>query len=186
MRKRKQRRSMGEAPPLSLTSLMDIVTNILVYTIKIFAVSSITVQDPSVFLPKSTSREDPEDAVVVMVTGTKRQEANNDVAELVTEIPTIVVDGKVIEQLDPTTYRVHPQAKERGYVIKALKQELLEIRRQQNQTAQLTDHDKPAANRQIVIIADKNTPYRVIADVLVTCGEAGFGEFKFAVVKLEA
>jgi biopolymer transport protein ExbD len=178
-------RHLENPPPLSLTSLMDVVTNILVYTIKIFAVSPITVQDPSVALPRSSSREDAADAVVVMVTGAQRAESKGDSGtEVVQEIPTIVVDGKVIQRLDRETYRVPAEAKQRGYIITSLKKELLEIRKSQGQTAQLTEGEGFTGN--IVIIADKYTPYRVLADVLVTCGQAGFGDFKFAIVKQDA
>ena len=182
---RRKSRHLENPPPLSLTSLMDIVTNILVYTIKIFAVSPILVQDPSVVLPSSSSREDAEDAVVIMVTGMKRIESEESgQIEVVNQVPTIVVDGKVIELLDDKTYRVPAKAKERGYVITSLKRELIAVRKNQNSTAKMTDGE--GFTGHIVIVADKNTPYRVLADVLVTCGEAGFGEFKFAIVKQEA
>jgi biopolymer transport protein ExbD len=169
---------------VSLTSLMDIVTNILVYTIKIFAVSTITIQDPSVFLPSSSSRENPEDTVVVMITGKIRKEISENREIFVEEVPTIIVDDKVIQKVDPRTYRVPANAKERGYVITSLKRELLHIRKDQESTAKLTAGE--GFNGRVVIIADKNTPYRLLADVLVTCGEAGFGHFKFAIVKREA
>ena len=71
---RKQRRRAGggglQAAMPSLTSLMDVVTIILIYFVKTFAASPITVQDPSINLPMSTSLDTPEDAIVVMVTGT--------------------------------------------------------------------------------------------------------------------
>jgi len=184
LRRKKGGRNDFPLPQVSLTSLMDIVTNILVYTIKIFAVSAITVQDPSVFLPKSTSRQDADNAVVVMITGKYRREAEEDVTELIQEQPSIVVDDEVVLDLDPVSYRVPANAKQRGYVIKALKRELLTIRSQQEITAHLTNGE--IFNGRVVIIADKNTPYRVLADVLVTCSEAGFGNFQFAIVKREA
>lgn len=140
MRGRIRRRPEEKPYGISLTSLMDIVTNLLVYTIKIFAISPILVQDPSVVLPLSTTQENAEESVVVMVTGTQK----------------IVVDGKVVGNL---------------------KKELLEIKQNQQGFG---------FTGQIVIVADKLTPYRVLVDVLATCAEAGFGKFEFAVVKQEA
>ena len=175
----------GSAPQqVSLTSLMDVITNIIVYTIKIFAVSTITIQDPSVFLPVSSSRENPEDTVVVMITGKIRKEVEDNKEIFVEEMPTIMVDDKVIQKVDSKTYRVPANAKQRGYIITSLKRELLHIRKEQETTAKLTDGE--GFNGRVVIVADKNTPYRLLADVLVTCGEAGFGHFKFAIVKREA
>lgn len=58
----------------SLNSFLDIITIILVYLIKTFATSPISVQDPSVTLPISTSRESIEELVVVMITGADRRD----------------------------------------------------------------------------------------------------------------
>lgn len=183
--RRRKRREDEKPNALSLTSLMDIVTNILVYTIKIFAVSPIVVQDPSVELPRSTTQEDAEESVVVMVTGMRRAEATDDdrIREI-KEIPTIVVDGKVVERIDQKTYRVPEAAKNNGYVIKKLKQELMAIKQNQKQSADLIEGS--GFTGRVVIVADKYTPYRVLVDILVTCGDAGFGNFEFAVIKQEA
>ncbi len=175
MMRRIRRRAQDKPYVVSLTSLMDIVTNILVYTIKIFAVSPIVVQDPSVELPKSSSQKDAEESVVVMVTGMRRQ---------VNETPTIVVDGREVERLDPKTYRVPESAKNNGYVINKLKQELLSIKANQKESAGLIKGS--GFTGHVVIVADRYTPYRVLVDVLVTCGDAGFGNFEFAVIKQEA
>lgn len=182
---RKRRREEDKPYAVSLTSLMDIVTNILVYTIKIFAVSPITVQDPSVELPRSTSQEDAEESVVVMVTGMRRLDAtrHNKITEL-RGIPTIVVDGKVVEKLNGETYRVPEAAKKNGYVITRLKEELTAIKQNQANSAALIKNS--GFTGRVVIVADKYTPYRVLVDVLVTCADAGFGNFEFAVIKEEA
>ena len=84
MRGRLRRRPDDKPYAVSLTSLMDIVTNILVYTIKIFAVSTIMVQDPSIDLPFSSTKENPEDSVVVMLTEHKK----------------VAVDGKILDLKD--------------------------------------------------------------------------------------
>ena len=33
------------------------------------------------------------------------------------------------------------------------------------------------------VVADKDTPYRLVLEVMYTAGQAEFGKFKFAVVK---
>jgi biopolymer transport protein ExbD len=185
MRGRTRRREEDKPYSVSLTSLMDIVTNILVYTIKIFAVSPIVIQDPSVDLPMSTTQENAEESVVVMLTGIRRAEATDDERiKEIKEVPTIVVDGKVVERMDKNTYRVPESAKNNGYVITNLKKELLAIKKNQTQSADLIKGS--GFTGRVVIVADKHTPYSVLVDVLVTCGDAGFGNFEFAVVKQEA
>lgn len=166
---------------LSLGPLMDVVTIILVYFINNFVISPISVQDPAVDLPMSSSQEKVEEAVVVMITGPIRQEAGRKGVKEIKNIPSIIVDDKAILQLDPDSYRVPDNYKKRGYVIWPLKDALEQVKQKQIQTAKLTD--EAGFDGKVAIIADKATPYRVLTDVLVTCGEAGFGKFKFTIAK---
>lgn len=188
-KRRRKKADFGDRGGLSINSLMDIVTIILVYLLKSYATSPIEVKDPAIELPVSTSTETVEEATVVMVTGpeTKVPDPNNPAqARLAANTPTIVVDGTPILQLDPATYRVRNEDKDEktgGYVIKALREKLRAAKDMQEASAEVSD--KGGFTGKVVILADKRTPYRVLTDVLVTCGEAGFGEFKFAIVKDE-
>ncbi|MCP4503001.1 MAG: hypothetical protein GY822_23945 [Deltaproteobacteria bacterium] len=185
-KKRRKRRGGEKAAPLSINSLMDIVTIILVYLLKSYSTSPIDVKDPAIELPISTSMETVEDATVVMITGpsTRIPNPNNPKETIVVgNTPTIVVDGKKVVELDGAAYRVRTvdrDAKTGGYVISAVRNELIARRKIQEETAALTERDFTG---KVVILADKHTPFRVLTEILVTCGEAGFGEFKFAIVK---
>lgn len=181
-RGKKKRRDFSGPGALSINSLMDIVTIILVYLIKSYATSPIEVKDPAIQLPISNSQEVVEEAAVVMITGPiTRQMINNNAVE-VKNSPMIVVDGKPVLKLD-TNYRVAAADKEGNFIIKPLRDALKSVRDAQELTASITE--KGGFTGKVVIIADKETPYRVLSDVLVTCGKAKFGEFKFAVVKSE-
>jgi biopolymer transport protein ExbD len=186
-KKRKKRRAEAQSAPLTLNSLMDIVTILLVYLLKSYATSPIEVKDPAVQVPTSTSKETVEEATVVMITGPQKQVPNpNDPKSsvVVQNTPAIVVDGAAVLQLDAATYRVKAEDKDAasgGYVIKPLSAKLKEAKQMLEATAAVSD--SVGHSGKVVIIADKRTPYRVLTDVLVTCGEAGFGEFKFAIVK---
>lgn len=188
-KKRRKRRSEDSTAPLSINSLMDIVTILLVYLLKSYATSPIDVKDPAIELPISTSTERVEDATVVMITGPEKKAPNpNDPANaiIVDNIPTIAVDGTAVAELDPATYRVPAEKKDArsgGYVISALRDKLKEAREMQEATADISETG--GFTGKVVILADKRTPYRVLTEVLVTCGEAGFGEFRFAIVKDE-
>ena len=177
-RRKKTVRQMAETSAPNLNSLMDIITIILVYFIKTFAASDLEVQDPSVQLPVSSSIENIEETAVVMVTGAKRKDPNGGYAK---DIPTIVIDGKVVARLDASTYRVADSIKEKGFIIKPLKKELMGIRKDQGSTAAITGGE--GFTGKITVVADEDTPYRVLSDVLVTCSNAGFGTFKFAIIK---
>lgn len=187
--KRKKRRGGNEPAPMTLNSLMDIVTILLVYLLKSYATSPIEVKDPSLELPLSTSQESVEEATVVMITGPEKRVQNPDnpmQSIIVPNTPTIVVDGTPVVSLDPATYRVPAGEKDGesgGYVINALRSKLKEAREMQALTSEVSD--RVGFSGKVVIIADKQTPYRVLTDVLVTCGQSGFGEFRFAIVKQE-
>jgi len=185
-KKRRKRRAVEKDQPLSINSLMDIVTIILVYLLKSYSTSPIDVKDPAIELPISSSQETVEDATVVMITGpkTKMPDPNNPgKAVIVDNVPAIVVDGKKVVELDPAAYRVRAADKDPksgGFVISAVRDELINRKKVQEETAALTERDFTG---KVVILADRNTPFRVLTEILVTCGEAGFGEFKFAIVK---
>lgn len=185
-KKRKKKRKFVQPPPLTLNSLMDIVTILLVYLLKSYATSPIEVKDPAISLPISASLENVEEATVVMITGPQKAIPNpNNPAQtiVVPNTPTIVVDGQTIIALNEA-YRVPDEAKDAasgGYVINGLRAKLKEAAEMQAMTAEVSD--TLGFSGKVVIIADKRTPYRVLTEVLVTCGQAGFGEFRFAIVK---
>jgi biopolymer transport protein ExbD len=167
----------------SLNSLMDVITIILVYLIKTMASSPINVQDPSIQLPISTSQEVVQDLVVVMITGAERRDTGpRGEKVLVPAVPTIVVDDEVILQL-AENFEVPAGQLERQFVIRALKQKLLEVRKMQGVTAELTEAG--AFDGKVVFVVDKNVPYRTLSKALVSSAEAGYADFKFAIVKQE-
>lgn len=183
-RKRRGRRSLATVAMPSLTSLMDVITIILVYLIKTMGTSPITVQDPSVQLPISTSIESVEELVVVMITGSERRDTGPRGEKIVVaDVPTISVDEDVILQLSQD-FEVPATELERQFVITKLKQKLLEVRKMQNMTAEVTEQGE-GFNGKVVFVVDKNVPYRTLSKALVSSSEAGYAEFKFAIVKAQ-
>jgi biopolymer transport protein ExbD len=185
-RKAKKKEAEKVDPP-ALNSLMDIVTIILVYLIKSFATSPIDVTDPATDLPMSTSKEATEEAAVVMVTGPVRKGFVNGAKTEAPNTPQIVVDQEPVLGLsgNPADPFSMPKTElERNFIIKKLKTKLQEVKKAQEAVASITDEG--GFNGKVVIIADKRTPYSLLTKVLITCGEAGFGEYKFAVIKLDS
>ncbi len=189
--KKKRKKRAGEPPlPLSINSLMDIVTIVLIYLLKSVASSAIEVNDPAIELPVSTSQETVEEATVVMLTGPITKKMNPDTGQVVPaeNIPTLVVDNKPLFPLklakgdNGNTFRVpdNQKAGGKGFVISPLKTELVAAKEKLEANADLTDAEFEG---KVVIVADKLTPYRVLMDILVTCGQAGYGQFKFAIIK---
>jgi biopolymer transport protein ExbD len=190
-------------PPISITSLTDMVTVLLVYLLKTFATNPVEVKDSSVELPRSTCvpdfREmkwakendlpprdgcgDVEQTTIVMITGPQRKESVNGQSIPVPNTPRIAVNSDAVVELDAATYRVPESQKDPasgGWVIAPLREALRKAKEIRELTAQ---RENKKFDGKVVILADKQTPYRVLSEVLVTCGDSGFADFRFAVIK---
>lgn len=203
------RRKLPHTPPLSITSLTDAVTLLLVYLLSTFATNPIEVKDSSIQLPRSVCNPEPGsgeeqrklgvrprdgcgevvETTIVMITGPKVR--NGTGAPEVLAPPRIAVNSEpILELYDKTDeknvgsrYRVKPEdhdAESGGWVIKPLR-DALKKARELKEVGALREGEK--FDGKVIILADKNTPYRVLSEVLVTCGESGFADFRFAVIK---
>jgi hypothetical protein len=97
--------------------------------------------------------------------------------------PRIAVNSDAILEMDAGTYRVPEQFKDPasgGWVITPLRDSLKRAKEIKEISAL---RDGKPFDGKVVILADKDTPYRVLSEVLVTCGESGFADFRFAVIK---
>jgi biopolymer transport protein ExbD len=202
-RKRKSsrgKRKFPKTPSISITSLTDMVTMLLVYLLKTFATNPVEVKDPSIDLPRSVCIPDAtlkegdvpvdgcgaiEEATIVMITGTTQKHSVDGVIQLSVVTPRIVVDGKPVAELDSNTYRVPNSIKDPAtgnFVIIPLREALKRAKEIKEVTAQVTGKK---FDGKVIILADKATPYRVLTDVLVTCGDSGLSDFRFAVIRPE-
>jgi biopolymer transport protein ExbD len=196
----KKKRKPIHSPAISITSLTDMVTVLLVFLLKTFATNPVEVKDSSIEVPRSTcvpaDKQDPdvppadgcgtiEEATIVMITGPQQKRVVNGVQTQSLVTPRIVVDGKPVAQLDDKTYRVPDDIKDPAtgnFVIVPLREALKRAREIKEVTAQVTGSK---FDGKVIILADRQTPYRVLTDVLVTCGESGFADFRFAVIRPE-
>ena len=198
------RRKHMHTPPLSITSLTDAVTLLLVYLLKTFATNPIEVKDSSIELPRSICRPEPGsgtreretntsprdgcgevyETVIVMITGPDRKATVNGEPVVLENTPRIAVNSEPVVELDRATYRVPDSAKDpasNGWVIAPLR-DALRRAKELKEVSSLREEDKKFDGK-VIILADKQTPYRVLSEVLVTCGESGFADFRFAVIK---
>lgn len=199
-RKAKGRRHFAGTPGISITSLTDMVTMLLVYLLKTFATNPVEVKDSSIEVPRSICLPDEkqrtdvppadgcgpiEEATIVMITGPQLKRVVNGVQVSSVVTPRIVVDGKAVAELDDKTYRVPDSIKDPAtgnFVIVPLREALKRAKEFKEITAQMTGNK---FDGKVIILADRQTPYRVLTDVLVTCGESGFADFRFAVIRPE-
>ncbi|HEY4187358.1 MAG TPA: biopolymer transporter ExbD [Polyangia bacterium] len=150
---------------LNITPMMDMMTIILVFLLKTFSGSSSTITfDQNLKVPQSTTQIKPKEAISVTVTK-----------------KVILVEGDGIAPI--TSGRVDPAVKrdgENGYYITPLVDILEKHARKEKKVAELTGAPWEA---QLMVIADQTTPYRLLTEVLYSCGQAGYGNYRLLVLK---
>ena len=158
----KARARTQEDAGLSITSLMDMMTIILVFLLKSYSVEDIQVKPSAdLKLPSSTSKKDPEVAVNVVIS--KR---------------TIAVDG--VKVIDVTDMEVADEYK-RGTMITPL-YDTLQEKSDEGKAVAAKNPNNPFKGR-LLLQCDKDIPFSLLREVMYTAGQAQFGEFKFVVFK---
>jgi biopolymer transport protein ExbD len=150
---------------LNITPMMDMMTIILVFLLKSFSGSTSAITfDANLQVPKSTTQLQPKEAVTVTITK-----------------KWILVEGDGIAPV--TTGRIDSAVKrdgENGYYITPLVDNLERHARKEKRVASLTGGVWDA---QLMLIADQTTPYRLLTEVLYSCGQAGFANYRLLVLK---
>jgi biopolymer transport protein ExbD len=150
---------------LNITPMMDMMTIILVFLLKSFSSSTSTITfDSNLQVPKSITQLNPKEAVTVMVT--KR---------------VILVEGDGIAPVN--NGKIDPAVKrdgENGYFITPLVDVLEKHARKEKKVAELTGQKYEA---QLMLVADQTTPYRLLTEVIYSCGQAGYANYRLLVLK---
>ncbi len=150
---------------ININSLMDILTIMLVFLLKSYATDPINITPgPDLDIPKSTSMLKP--AATVMVTVSKS-------AIIVDNQPVLVIkDGKV--------EAAQKRGGEDGYFIIPLNKVLVDAAEKKRRLASVNPTVK--FEGICTLVMDKDTPYRLLTEVMYTAGQAEFSKFKFATI----
>jgi len=150
---------------LNITPMMDMMTIILVFLLKTFSSTTSTITfDQNLQVPKSFTQLKPKEAVTVTVTK-----------------KIVLVEGDAIAPIN--NGKVDPAVKrdgENGYYITPLVDILEKHARKEKKVAELTGQKFEA---QLMLVADQTTPYRLLTEVLYSCGQAGYGNYRLLVLK---
>jgi len=150
---------------LNITPMMDMMTIILVFLLKTFSSSTSTITfDQNLQVPKSITQLKPKEAVSVTITK-----------------KIVLVEGDAIAPIN--NGKVDPAVKrdgENGYFITPLVDVLEKHSRKEKKAAELTGQKFEA---QLMIVADQTTPYRLLTEVLYSCGQAGYANYRLLVLK---
>jgi hypothetical protein len=163
-RSKKERRGDDDSAPLSITSLMDALTIILVFLLKNFSSNPVQVKEnKELKLPASIADAMPMDTTAVTIT-TRH----------------IMVDDQPVVALENGK---PPDAaiSQAGMMLDPLFDKLQEAVSHQKKVA--TFNKKAEFKGELTIIADRGAPFDLIRKVTYTAGVAEFSKFRFAVIK---
>ena len=154
--KRHRKRFHG-ANHFALIPFIDMMTILVVFLLVHTADVDILPNSKSIAIPQSISERKPSETVVVMVTR-----------------DALFVDGRLIGTLSEV-------AAMPGLIIAPLKDALVAQNDRILSKAQKADITK----REVTIMGDKSTPFRVLKRIVSTCTEAEYGKVSLAVVERE-
>ena len=157
----------GSEAELKMTSLMDIFVNVLIYLLMNYSTSPVDVQQTEDRkLPKSTTKIAVKDAITIGVT--KKMILVN--KKRVCEVQDGSVDASYKKDKKADSYVIMP-------LFKALKDAA-------NKAKKLSRRNSSIKFKgEVMIVADRNMPFRLLAEVMYTAGQAEYGKYRFAVIR---
>ncbi len=163
-RRAKGGRGEGEEPSLNINSMMDMMFIILVFLIKSVGEEPIPInENDDLRLPFSTTELAPEDMMTLTVT----------------KQSVMVLDEAVIPLVDGILDPQYLQSSESA-IVPELQQQIEETLSEREEWARFSGQE---FQRVATIIADSQTPYRTLTQVMITSAAAGIQNFKFAVLQ---
>jgi len=164
-KQRKERQAEGEIRELNIVAMMDMMTIILVFLLKSYSASNISMTaSEDVRPPLSTTRLTPRDTVAVTITPKNILVGDRAVVDLVGgAIPRSQLQGRLVLPLD-----------------RALKKEVDKLK--------YIEERNPAApfSHEMSVIGDRRIPYDLLLTVLYTAGRNELENYRFVVVQKES
>ena len=170
MRKRRVRkpRRQSASATLTITSLMDTMTIILVFLLMNFGANDVQVEgSDDLHLPTSTADVPGRFTVNVVVTRRSIAVDGERVAELVRETDATGAETYAAPDLER---------------LSAVLAQKVEGARK----AELPEGEGESEIREVLLQVDRRMPFSVIREVMATAGAAGFGSFRFVVISTTA
>lgn len=155
---------------LNITAMMDMMTIILVFLLKSMSASSAS-------LPQSNDLQMPKSVL-------STEASQEGVPIIISKSHIMVEDESVVDVPQDATHGVEAKYKRGGpndlYITK-LGQTVKAWRDTDRQLRQATGKDPSGS--EAIIIADKDTPYRLLVEVLFTLGQNEFNKFHLMVLQ---
>lgn len=161
---------------LNINSMMDMMTIILVFLLKSYSATDVSVApSDDLTLPFSSAQKAPEVAVNLVIEQGRI---------LVDGVPSVTLTTKTDEKTGQELVALD-DADMQGQQIPELYEVLYEKAEQAKALAERSNNPDLAFKGRVLLQVDKEMPYSVLRAVMYTAGQAQFGEFKFVVYKQE-
>jgi biopolymer transport protein ExbD len=166
-KKRIERDAQFEIRELNITAMMDMMTIILVFLLKSYSTSSVSMTaSEDIKPPISTTRATPKDTVAVTITPKTILVGDRKVVDLVGgQVPPAYLAGatRLVVPLDA-----------------ALKKEVEKLK-------YIADRNPNAPfSHELSVIGDRKIPYDLLINVLYTAGQNELENYRFVVIQKEA
>jgi biopolymer transport protein ExbD len=164
-RQKRRNKVEHQSEDLNVVPMMDMMTIILVFLLKSLSASSANIpQGDDLRLPRSSIDTPPSSALQVIISRV-----------------SVSVNGRFIAALQNG---VVDASLKRGGGNGLLINPLADHMREQVQIARtLSSRSGQEFRGEVAIIADRGLPSRTVYEVLYTCGQAGFADFRLLVLK---
>ncbi len=155
---------------LNITAMLDMMTIILVFLLKSMSQSSASIpQSGDLTMPKSVlTTEASQEGVAVLISKSSLVVDDNVVATIPAD-GTHGLEGKY-KRSGPNDFYIVPLAN------------ALQSWRERDRQVRLATGKDPSSS-EAIIIADANTPYRLLSEVLYTLGQSEFAKFHLMVLQ---
>ena len=173
MPKKKARRSAPEGG-LTITSMMDMMTIILVFLLKSYQTENVSVAaSEDLQIPVSSAQKTPKLAVNVVLS---RKDIVVDGA-WVLDLQRSVNEGSGGEEI------IVPDSEIKGELISKLYDVMQEKAETAKELGARTGNADFEFKGEVLLQVDKRMPFSVVRQVMFTAGQAQFGNFRFVVIK---
>src|SRR6478736_1096653 len=163
--RRKEREREGEIDELNITPMLDMMTIILVFLLKSYNSSAMSVSLSNELMPPSSSTAlDPAETATITITRTEITVGEKPAVELNNwVVPPAAVNPKAPLVITPVLDLLRKEVDRQKFIGKW------------NKSAQFEG--------LLSVIGDRQTPYSVLFSVLATAGQAELSNYKFVVLK---
>jgi biopolymer transport protein ExbD len=163
-KKKKKHHKEQKKVDVSINSLLDVLSVILVFLMKSYSTTSVQVKpSKELQVPFTHSANPVEDSTVIGLTGKH---------VLMNDVPVVTLDNTKVPEAD----LAHA-----GLLIQPLFEKLREEVELQRKIAQT--NKKKEFKGIVTIISDRHTPFPLLTQAMYTAGQAEFGQFKFVLIK---